>query len=299
MKASMLPVCAILALLAAGTACVAWANGSPAKASDFRVEVGTLEVMAFVEKISAPGFPNTSMNPFRRMPIHRFSVGRDGRAYVLELPGAGGGRRIEAFNMLYRLVDAPEPAILLPLGGFSLLTADARGVKVQALGAMDHSGPILQWLDGDAGQPGPEFSPGLALRTPADIDLRGGRWLLLNRTTVLDVASLRHYPAQPWILSGSAAPMAGLNASTHAAIAFSPDRNQYVLPGEGRYDVPEGGYADALLVVDIPGGRSYGVDIPESLRTGPIGDVATARWIEQHFQWIDSGTGSRLVPRSR
>ena len=297
---SLLPLllCAVVPLLAAMGVCVAWASESGAQAKGFRIQAGSLEVVARVEKISAGGFPNTSMNPFRRMPVHRFTVGRDGAAFVLEFPDAGTVRRVDAFNMVYRLVDAPQPAILLPPGGFHLLTESGKGVLVRALGAMDHLGPTLQWLDGDAGQPGPEFGHSLALHEPSDIHLRGGRWLLLNRTTVLDVATLQHYPVEPWIGSGSAGPMAGLNASTTAAIAFSPDRSQYVLLGSGRHDVPEGGLEYALLVVDTMGGRSYGVEIPEALRVRFSREGVTAQWVGEHFEWVDVGGKATLRRRA-
>lgn len=288
----------VVTLLVLGATCVARANGSEPRARGFRVEAGQIEVVARVDKVSAPGFPNTTMNPFRRMPVHRFTVGQGGKPFVLEMPGVEGLRRIDAFNMVYRLVDAPEPAILLQVGGFHLLTAGEQGaLELRSMGAMEHLGPMLQWLDGDDGQPAPEFSRNLGLREPSDIDLRGGRWLLLNRTVVLDTTTLRHYLVEPWIGSSSGDLMAGLNASTRSAIALSPDRSQYVLLGQGRIDVSEDDTSPALLVVDITSGNSYGVEIPAVLRTGPIDELVTRQWIEEHFEWRRAGSALRLVPR--
>lgn len=298
MKASLLLLSlAAVFLLVASAAVTANAGETDAKAKGFRVDLGPFEVVASVEKISAPGFPNTSMNPFRRMPVHRFAVRHGGKPFVLDVPRADGVRRIETFSMLYHLMDAPQTALLLPASGFYLLTAGVGGAKAQPMAAMDHQESRLQWLDGDAGQPSPEFIHSLVLREPSDIELRGGRWLLLNRTTVLDVATLRYYPVEPWIASSSTGAMAGLNASTRPAIAFSPDRSQYVLLGEGRNSPSEDGFDYALIVVDIPGGRSYGVEIPVSARASAVGEMASARWIEAHFEWMGVEGASTLAPR--
>lgn len=298
MKASLLLLSLVASfLLIAGAAVAAHGREADAKPKGFRVELSPFEVVASVEKVSASGFPNTSMNPFRRTPVHRFSVRYNGKPFALDVQRTGGMIRVETFNMLYRLMDAPQPALLLSPAGFYLLTADTGGVRLEALEEMEHQDSRLQWLDGDAGQPGPEFSHGLALREPSDIELRGGRWLLLNRTTVLDVATLRHYPVEPWIVSGSADPMAGLNASTRPAIAFSPDQSQYVLLGDGRNNRPEDGFDYALIVVDIQGRRSYGVEIPSSARTSAPGEMESPKWIEASFEWKGANGSRTLTPR--
>lgn len=280
-------------------ACAARTGRSDVQAKEFRVGVGKLEVTAIPGTISASGFPHASMNPFRREPVHRFRIGQGGTSWVLELPQAQGSRRIESFNMVYRLVDAPEPAILLPDGGFHLLMAGGDGdrVMLRPLGALTGPTPILQWLDGVDGQPGGERSDGIALRTPADIDLSGGRWLLLNRSVVLDVQTLRHYPVAPWIASESTVAMAGLNASTRPAIAFSPDQGHYVMLGEGRADAAEDPFDWALLVVDIHAGTSHGVAIPPALQPGFVAETATRHWIQTHFAWEPGKDGLQLVPR--
>jgi hypothetical protein len=298
MKTSLLLLSlAAFFLLIAGTAVTAHGREGDAEPKDFRVELNPLEVVASVETISAPGFPNTSMNPFRRTPVHRFSVRYAGKPFALDVERTSGRLRIETFNMLYQLMDAPKPALLLPSAGFYLLTADTGGVRLEALEVVEHQDSRLQWLDSDAGQPGPEFMHSLALRKPSDIELRGGRWLLLNRTTVLDVATLRHYPVQPWIASSSNQPMAGLNASTRPAIMFSPDRTQYVLLGEGPNNPPENGFDYALLVVDIPGARSYSVDIPPPLQSDRIQETASAQWIQSHYEWKSADGNTVLTPR--
>jgi len=269
-------------------------RASPRKAEGFRLDTGGFEIHARIRKISAGGFPNTTMNPFRKTPVHAFAVHHRGEPLVLDLRDGGQSHRLDSFSMVYQLVDAPEPAILVPAGGFHLLTEGGQAATVRALGALAGPSPLLQWLDGDAGQPAAPIGHGLGLHTPDEVRLRGGRWLLLSRSVVLDVRTLRHYPVRPWIASGSGRPMSGLNASVTEALAFSPHATQYVALGSGLDDGGEGCFDFALLVVDIPTGDAYGVALPPALHADVESGRVDRAWIRKHFRWRGEAGAERL-----
>lgn len=260
-----------------------------------RIALGDFEIVIGERGISAGGFPNTTMNPFRRTRVSEFTVRHGGRAVAID---AGGGNRPSRFDMIHVLRDAPIPAILVPHADFHLLTSSGGRLDERPLGAATTQSPSLQWLDAVEGQPGPQiFARTLGLHAPSSIELAGGRWLLLNRFVVLDVRTLRSHRVQPWIASGSDRPMQGLNASVSPAVAFSPRGTQYVLLASGRDDVPADGFDRALLVVDIPSGESYGVDIPARLRPELDAGRVTADWIGRHYRWRDVGGRERLEIR--
>ena len=280
--------CLLLAAVGAGALFATRAESG----DGFQIAVGKLVVVAERHRISAPGFPNTGMNPFRQMPAHRFRLRLAGHPFAAQPAGAQAGGF--SFNMVYVLADAPQPALLVPNGELQLLLPQGGDVRVQTLEAMAQPVALLQWLDGEAGQPGATFSPRLALQTPESIRLRGGRWLLLNRTTVLDVRTLRHYPVRPWLASDSDQPMAGLNASTQPALAFSPGGTQYATLGSGMVITDERRPDLALLVIDIPSGRAYGVAIPPELWADAEANRVDGAWIRRHFAWRDTGESERL-----
>lgn len=267
-------------------------SASRAGAVGNKIVVGELEIIVGQRKVSAGGFPNTTMNPFKRTAVAEYSIHHRGLPLDIDV---GGDRRVSAFNMIHVLRDAPEPAILVPAGGFQIVTARNHAVQARALGVANPHMRTMQWLDGNDGQPGNERNTGgLGRYEVADIELRGGRWLLLGRSVVLDVATLRHYVVRPWIESSSGLPMQGLNASVVPALAFSPRATQYVLLGSGRDDIAHGDFDHALLVVDIPGGTSYAIDIPPALRQDVLAGRVTGDWIRRHFRWREIDGQERL-----
>jgi len=282
---------ALLASLAVSG--VAYSTGSR-PAVGFQVDIGAFTVVAERHRISASGFPNSTMNPFRTIPVHRFTLRHEGRP--LGLPSAGRpGAATSSFNMVYHLPDAPHAALLVPAGlGVQLIDHGGNGLRMQALPVMDQPVALLQWLDAAAGQPEAPQGPRLGEHVPSDLRLQGGRWLLVNRTVVLDVQSLQYHPVRPWIPQGSDRPMAGLNASTEPALAFSPRGNQYVALASGADAAPDG-WDRALLVVDIPTGNPYGVAIPPRHRAEVEAGRVDGAWIRRYFAWRDQGSVERLV----
>lgn len=259
----------------------------------FQLDIGALTIVAKRDRISAPGFPDSTMNPFRKMDIHRFSLRHEGRPVSLSLPGRPGDA-ISSFNMVYVLKDAPRPALLVPSGmGVHLVEHGDHGLQVRALPAMDRPVAQLQWLDAAAGQPVAEQSPRLAEHAPASLTLQGGRWLLVNRSVVLDVRTLQYHAVRPWIPQGSDQPMAGLNASTEPALALSPQGSQYaaLASGAGTGD----GWDRALLVVDMPTGNPYGVPIPLQHRADVDAGLVDGAWILRHFAWRNRSGVEQLV----
>lgn len=261
-----------------------------------RIVLGELEIVVGSRKVSAGGFPNATMNPFRRMRVAEYSLRHRGEPVRIAL---GDGRRISTFNSLHVLRDAPVPTVLVPAGGFQLVSLHGGALRVQPLDIRNPQSQTLQWLDGEGGQPGNErHAGGLVRHAEHEIDLRGGRWLLLGRSRVLDVSTLRHSPVRPWIDSGSGLPMHGLNASVVPALVLSPRATRYVLLGSGRDDVADDGFDRALLVVDVSGGGSHGVGIPPGLRKDVDAGLVTGEWIRRHCRWRDVDGQERLEFRN-
>lgn len=250
---------------------------------------GPFEIVAAGKRISAGGFPNNSGNPFATMVVTAFTVRHGGKEVAV--PDVG-----TRFWRVLRLVDAPRPALLVATTDFHLITEEGGAAVVRAFGEPTSGMAEAQWLDAEAGQPGPVRTYGIEKVALADgTAMQGGRWLKLSSRTVLDVKTLTVHPVRPWIESGSGQPMAGLNGGGIAARAFSPGGTQYVTPAS---DQADGVRYDALLVVDIPTGEAYGVRLDRRRMRYADAFAIDAAWIAHHFEWQREASGrERLVAR--
>lgn len=278
-------------LLAAMPALLA-ACGVGGAAQRETLQHGPFEVVAEGRRISAGGFPNTSGNPFRTLEVTSFSVRHQGRPVVVQ----HGNRKVDRYWAVLRLPSAPQPALLVATTNVHLVTVEAGQPVVR------HFDPepgtdvaTLQWLDSPAGQPGPVLHFGIQRTAAAETLLQGGRWLLGKRA-VLDVQTLRLLPYdgvlhdQP---GEPGQPLTGLNAMGRPALAFSPQRTQFVALGSDDQNRP------GLLVVDIAQNRRYAVPIDTgAMRLREPAD-ATPAWLAHHYTWVrDSSGQDRLQARS-
>lgn len=261
------------------------ANKAPQRES---LQHGPFEIVAEGRRISTGAFPNISGNPFQTMEVTSFTVRHRGREVVVQ----HGARSIARFWTVLRLADAPRPALLVATTDVHLLADDDGRLVVQALDPQPSTNTVdLQWLDSDAGQPGPVLGFGIRRTEGAETLLQGGRYLRA-RQAVLDVTTLSLRPYAHWLERRAGEPLTGLNAGGAPALAFSPQRTQFVALGSD--DRREFG----LLVIDFAAGRNYGVAIDRRATRLRDGDDVTPVWLAHHYEWLRDADGrDRLQPR--
>jgi hypothetical protein len=266
---------------------------SPATAKELTLQHGPFEIVLHERRISSGTWPNQGGSPFATVPVSSFSVRWQGREVTVP-------RRGNRAWAVLRLLDAPRPALLLVNQDFTLITERDGALQVQALSSASASLAEAQWLDSEAGQPGPSMTWGIEKADlHQDTQLRGGRWLRLGSSLVLDVQQLVLHKVEPWVPMRPGVPITSLSRQGDEVRAFSPGRTQYVLAGS-QYNYATGrGQVHGLLVVDIAAGRAY--ELRADRRRMPFADHLDmdAGWIAHYFAWQRGADGREtLVPRT-
>lgn len=222
------------------------------------------------------------------MQVTSFTVRHRGREVVVQ----HGARSISRFWTVLRLADAPRLALLVATTDVHLLSDDDGRLVVQALDPQPSTNTVdLQWLDSDAGQPGTVLGFGIRRTEGAETLLQGGRYPRA-RQAVLDVTTLAMRPYAGWLERRAGESLQGLNAGGAPALAFSPQRAQFVALGSD--DRREFG----LLVIDFATGRNYGVPIDRRATRLRDDDDASPAWLMHHYEWVRDTEGrDRLQPR--
>ena len=251
---------------------------------------GPFEIVAEGRRVSAGGFPNTSGNPFRTMEVTSFSVRHQGKPVVVQ----HGTRQSDRFWTVLRLPGAPQPALLLANTDVHLVTVEGGQPVVRHFDPEPSTdGAALQWLDSEAGQPGPVLHFGIRRTASSETVLEGGRWLRGKRS-VLDVHTLQLMRYDGWLdrAGGAAQPQAGLNVMGRPALAFAPQRTAFAALGSDDANQP------GLLVVDFVHNRRLAVPIDAAaMRLREPADASPA-WLAHHYAWVRHASGQdRLQPR--
>jgi hypothetical protein len=272
--------------------CVAALAVGSAHAAPAPVVAGPFEIRLVPTRIGAGGFPNTTMNPFRTTTISRFRVTYRGKPVAV----VDGKNTIGEFADARILAGASRPALLVSEAGVYLLHDEQGQARIDVLAPASDDAVRWQWLDANGGQPGPEAGPKLRDATGEALTEQGGRLLLVNRTRVLDIESLRHYPIRVNATEPVQA-MGGYNVGNDAARMLSPGRSQLVMVGSRRGPSTVEEYA--LVVADFITGGVYGLPLDDrALRLESPVDVTPA-WIGHYFEWTrEPGGGERLRPRT-
>jgi hypothetical protein len=247
---------------------------------------GPFTVETLERRISTGAFPNTSGNPFATRPLVEYAVRHRGK--VVAVP-QGDGESVEAFWDARVLADAPRPAVLVGSLGVWLLTEGADGqVAIVTLAEPTSDFATLQWLDVDAGQPGEETTLAMYDTPTSPRALSGGKRLLVNRSAVLDVATLQVRTITPNRYDPT---LQGFIPSGERVRMTSPDGRQVVFiasrnAGEG--------YDYALVALDIASDHAYAVPFPRTpTRFDSVWDIDRA-WLAHYFDWRPDGDGLRL-----
>jgi hypothetical protein len=134
--------------------------------------------------------PDTSGNPFQRAPVTQYRISFNGKP--VPLPGAGKSRA--PWWEVRVLTGAPRPALLLMETGAYLLTETDGRPHLEELAPRLSSHTEWQWLDSEAGQPGPKNIVGLAHRPGQPLELSGGRPHRQARRALIRSSSAKDRP---------------------------------------------------------------------------------------------------------
>lgn len=267
-------------------ACMSFLAGllglNPAAADDV-LDLGPFRIEAVERRISAGGFPNTSGNPFKRVPVTTYRVLHQGQPVVP--PGTTPDRGAPWWEARV-LTDAPQPALLLMESGAYLLTSVNGAPQLQELAPGDGSSMQWQWLDAHQGQPGPVTFVSLTHRPgPPRGFAGGGRWLSLYGVAVLDTKTLKAYR---YTLNSTEVldQLQRFYAAEKPALAFSPGGTQFIVAGSrDRPDEPDldKRFEHALIAFDFA--RQRGTVLPIDL----------GAWNLRGFEQIDAAFARRSV----
>lgn len=268
----------LIMALAAGLA--GWLG--PGTAAEQVVTAGPFTIEAVERKVGGGGFPNTSGNFFKRVPVTTYRVLHKGKPVAI--PGTAPDRGAPWWEARV-LTGAPQPALLLMESTAVLLTEADGQARVQVLAPSGSPRTQWQWLDAEQGQPGPVNVVAIAHRPGHPRELAGGRWLAVNTLAVLDVKTLA---VHRYRLNDSAVldQLDRFYAAEKPVLAFSPGGTQFVVsasrdrPGETdlrkRFD-------HALVAFDFAAQR------------GTVLPIVLADWRLQGSQDIDAAFARRVV----
>jgi hypothetical protein len=257
-----------------------WRLGARAAAEPPTV-AGPFEITPRPKKISAGGFPNTSSNPFARTTVTVFGVKYRGKPVAVP----GDKTRIDEFWDAVILQAAPRPAVLAALGGVYLMTEDNGQLRTVELAESSSDIASIQILDGQDGQPSGPRLVTIRNREGEPRAIAGGTLLLLNRSAVLDVRTLKSFPVRFDDHRGS---LDDYNASGEQVRAVSPGRTQLVAVG---HRDRRGGYEYALIAAEFATGRLYAVPFDRTAtRLESVWD-ATPDWMRHYFAWTTAPDG--------
>lgn len=253
-------------------------------------QLGSFEITAHTRRVGDSGRWMRTGNPFGSYAVREYGVGWGGRPVTV-------GDGVDRFWQVLQLPLAQQPTLLLTSGPNLHLVTDAGGrLVVQAL-APDSGSDTLQWLDGPAGQPGPEF-PGFGqdrVEVAPQTALSGGRWLYVHHRVVLDAETLATFPVEPWAREGEGESVVEMNASNSPALAFSPGRTRLALLAEGR-DYGRGGERfDLLLVVDLATGKPGALRLDAARTPYDNPGAIDAAWVDRYFRWARDAAGREVL----
>jgi hypothetical protein len=245
-----------------------------------RIPHGPFDVLVEGRRISAGGFPNTSGNPFKTTEVTFYRVLWKGQPVKVQ----HGAKTVTEFWSVMTLVDAPQPTLVVASTDAHYITEVGGQLQVRSFEPEPSTnGAALQWLDSEGGQPGPALKPGIQ-RTEGLPALAGGRYLR-SRYSVLDVKTMELRPFEAWVDRRLPSPLPGLNASNQPALAFSPQRTQFVALGSSDDNRP------GLLVINFSNNTRQAVPIDRTATRMRDAQDVTRAWIEHYYEWVQSPGG--------
>ena len=196
------------------------------------------------------------------------------------------------------LSDASRTAILATGNSIYLITddnwtADAGPVRITTVVGNVGDLCTYQWLDSEQGQPGRTQSSVPTDNSGSSRFLAGGRFLLVDGRSVLDVHTLAIHPVD---LSSEASIQRtdGFVRVSSRLIGFSPGKTQLVFLGK-RYNHERNRSEYALLMADFVNYQAYAVPFRPSATQFILAEDATPDWFTTYFNWTTDSRGREVL----
>jgi hypothetical protein len=191
------------------------------------------------------------------------------------------------------LTNAPTSAILASSNSVSLITDDNGQARVSLVS--NNSGELntYQWLDSENGQPGRAQYSVPTDNSGSSRFLSGGRFLLVDECSVLDVHTLAIYPFD-LVSEASIQRTDGFVRLSSRLVSFSPGKTQLVFLGT-RYNNRSNRSEYALLGVDFLKNRTYAIPFRSSAMQFIWAEDATADWFATYFDWTTDSQGNERL----
>ncbi|MBC7828589.1 MAG: hypothetical protein H7122_12635 [Chitinophagaceae bacterium] len=226
----------------------------------------------------------------------------DTRSYLIEYSILHKGRKIRfptglqkgtSYNYpwrVYILQEAPVPTLLAGSQNMFLITEEKGNVKVTRLNHHPSTFGSVQWLDNNNGQPGDEMQildPQNDDRIDSSIALTGGNHLLINRFTVLEIATLARYPFNKKNIYEYKGWRISLETATgyEIAVGFSNKFNQVVFRALKADDKVEGRYYYALITFDYTNDMIDTILFDRTQLHVESIDAVNSGWVGNYFIW--------------
>ncbi|QMW07025.1 hypothetical protein H3H32_20295 [Spirosoma foliorum] len=204
----------------------------------------------------------------------------------------GEGKKTKIWEARF-LTDAPKAAILATSNSIFLISDD--NGQVQTSTVVSDVGDLCtyQWLDSEHGQPGRAQSSTPTDNSGASRFLSGGRFLLVDERSVIDVLRLMIYPLD-LISEASIQRTDGFVRVSSRLVSFSPGKTQLVFLGT-RYNHQRNRSEYAMLGVDFLKNQVYAVPFRPSDMQFIWAEDATSDWFATYFDWTTDSEGKEIL----
>ncbi|AUD07189.1 hypothetical protein CWM47_06010 [Spirosoma pollinicola] len=232
---------------------------------------------------------NSSGNLIGTHTTSYFNINYQGKPVVLT---SKEGKKAQIWEARF-LTDAPKTAILATSNSIFLITDDAGQVHTSTVVGDVGDLCTYQWLDSEHGQPGRAQSSTPTDNSGASRFLSGGRFLLVDERSVLDVHTLAIYPFD-LISEGSIKRTDGFVRVSTRLVSFSPGKTQLVFLGT-RYNNQRNRSEYAMLGVDFVKNQVYAVPFRPSDMQFIWAEDATSDWFATYFDWTTDSGGKEIL----
>jgi hypothetical protein len=201
------------------------------------------------------------------------------------------------YNYLWQvhiLKDAAKPALLAGSQQIFLITEEDNQVKVTILSHQDKEFSSIQWLDSKNGLPADEhntWQPQNDGQLDSSLVLSGGKYLLINRFTVLNIETLQYWQFNRqhlWEIQGWRV-LYETNVGHEIAIGFSEKYKQVVFRAAKSDVRKEGSYYSGLAAFDYSTEQLSIVPFNRTLLHLESIEMLNTHSFHQFFEWKTPG----------